>query len=163
MRHLAVASLSHEGPQRLERAQITKPRTTRSGPRVPCARGRRRALPGRGWRLSPIIAAAAMAMSSLSVVSNANRLRRFKTRALPAVMAGQGQPATVEASRAEATEPASPEAVGPVTDPVCGMRLDPDKAGPSATYERMAYRFCSTQCRDGFTADPQRYHQTVGH
>src|SRR3546814_10041478 len=36
-----------------------------------------------GIRLSPIIAAAAMALSSLSVVTNANRLRRWHARPLP--------------------------------------------------------------------------------
>ena len=36
-----------------------------------------------GWRLSPMLAAAAMALSSLSVVGNANRLRRYHPAPLP--------------------------------------------------------------------------------
>ncbi|MEV8310863.1 heavy metal translocating P-type ATPase [Streptomyces flavidovirens] len=43
--------------------------------------------PFTGWLLSPIIAAAAMALSSLSVVGNANRLRAFTPRPLPAAAA----------------------------------------------------------------------------
>src|SRR5882757_4622496 len=39
--------------------------------------------PATGWLLSPIIAAATMALSSLSVVGNANRLRRFTPKPLP--------------------------------------------------------------------------------
>ena len=39
-----------------------------------------------GLRLSPMIAAAAMALSSLSVVGNANRLRRYRIEPLPAVV-----------------------------------------------------------------------------
>ncbi|SIL88848.1 copper/silver-translocating P-type ATPase [Mycobacteroides abscessus subsp. abscessus] len=42
-----------------------------------------------GLRLSPMLAAGAMALSSLSVVVNANRLRRYHTQPL--------QPATVTA------------------------------------------------------------------
>jgi Cu+-exporting ATPase len=62
--------------------------------------------PATGWRLSPMIAAAAMALSSLSVVSNANRLRRFKARAVPAtVTADHGPPPTVEMNHVQTTEP----------------------------------------------------------
>ena len=48
--------------------------------------GRRSLYPLLGLRLSPMIAAAAMALSSLSVVGNANRLRRYRIEPLPAVV-----------------------------------------------------------------------------
>nr|WP_308315462.1 copper-translocating P-type ATPase [Streptomyces sp. ISL-100] len=50
--------------------------------------------PFTGWLLSPIIAAAAMALSSLSVVGNANRLRAVAARSLPSVAlrSAEGKP-----------------------------------------------------------------------
>ncbi len=45
-----------------------------------------------GVQLSPIVAAAAMALSSLSVVSNANRLRRYHPEPLPLADDVHGEP-----------------------------------------------------------------------
>ncbi len=44
-----------------------------------------------------------------------------------------------------------------VTDPVCGMSVDPTDPGATATHDGMEHAFCSTGCRDAFLADPRRY------
>ncbi|HEX3215451.1 MAG TPA: heavy metal translocating P-type ATPase [Aestuariivirgaceae bacterium] len=43
------------------------------------------------------------------------------------------------------------------TDPVCGMRVDPDAASHRADHAGRSYYFCSAGCRTRFLADPQRY------
>jgi Cu+-exporting ATPase len=57
--------------------------------------------PAFGWLLSPIVAAAAMALSSLSVVANANRLRRYR----PPVLGGAEPPVPVATPRVHTREP----------------------------------------------------------
>lgn len=44
-----------------------------------------------------------------------------------------------------------------VTDPVCGMEVDPSKAAASALHNGMTYSFCSHGCAVKFKADPERY------
>ncbi len=96
-----------------------------------------------GLRLSPMIAAGAMALSSLSVVSNANRLRRFKQQS-PAVTA----PAAVTEPLVEVSAPQPEMAV----DPVCGMEVDPTEAAATVEIDGSAFHFCSIGCRDQFLA-----------
>ncbi len=48
--------------------------------------------------LNPVLAGAAMGFSSVSVVTNSLRLRRFRDRRLPAVTVGQGEPASAAPS-----------------------------------------------------------------
>src|SRR5690348_5350864 len=43
------------------------------------------------------------------------------------------------------------------TDPVCGMRVDPNKTAHSAEHAGQKYFFCSAGCRTKFLADPERY------
>jgi P-type Cu+ transporter len=103
--------------------------------------------PATGIRLSPVIAAVAMALSSLSVVGNANRLRRYHPAPLPPPGRVDAEPRVETPARTE-TRPAA--------DPVCGMTVDPATAaehrgtGPDTVY------FCSAGCAAAYDAESGR-------
>lgn len=44
-----------------------------------------------------------------------------------------------------------------VTDPVCGMSVDPEKTPHTAEYKGETYYFCSPGCKKAFEADPVTY------
>lgn len=48
-------------------------------------------------------------------------------------------------------------AVATVTDPVCGMTIDPAKAVGSSSYNGQTYHFCSRACETKFDAAPAEY------
>jgi len=120
-----------------------------------------------GIHLSPIIAAAAMALSSLSVVTNANRLRRWHPPSLPAAGPADVTPQVQLGTTTEGSEIVHAEnheetamATTTVVDPVCGMTINPETAAASREVEGVTYYFCSTHCAASFDADPARYTTT---
>jgi len=114
-----------------------------------------------GIRLSPMFAAAAMALSSLSVVGNANRLRRYRPADLPPAVPSAVEPRVeTGADHAAPAAHANGAAARPHTatvDPVCGMSVAPDSAAAHRDTTAGTLHFCSTGCADTYDTDPGRY------
>ncbi|HEY90713.1 MAG TPA: HAD-IC family P-type ATPase, partial [Dehalococcoidia bacterium] len=98
--------------------------------------------------LNPILAAAAMAASSLTVLSNSLRLRRFRPVQFEHI--AQLQPAITVG---EETGGGAPMAI----DPVCHMEVEESSAAATSEYKGEKYYFCAVGCKKAFDQDPEKY------
>jgi Cu+-exporting ATPase len=81
--------------------------------------------------------------------SRARRLMRVGTS-----RSGNG---SLSAPSADVSKEDEEDTMAIVTDPVCGMQIEPDDAAGTAEYEGTTYYFCSQLCLDAFEADPSAY------
>ncbi len=43
------------------------------------------------------------------------------------------------------------------TDPICGMKVDEEKAAGQSEYQGQTYYFCGQGCKNKFDQNPQQY------
>ena len=104
--------------------------------------------PSFGILLAPIFAAAAMAFSSVSVVTNSRLLKRYVPEA---------KRVTVEHEVYEPPESQHKEVKNIAIDPICKMDVDPETAAGKVEYEGKTYYFCAVGCMKRFQEDPEKY------
>ncbi len=49
-----------------------------------------------------------------------------------------------------------------VVDPVCKMKVDPERAPAKAEYKGKTYYFCAPGCKEAFVKNPERYVREEG-
>ncbi|MEM2386897.1 MAG: copper-translocating P-type ATPase [Candidatus Bathyarchaeia archaeon] len=99
---------------------------------IPLAAG---VLASYGISLPPAVGAIIMSLSTVIVALNSQTLRKYEP---------EGVKMEIEKKRL-------------VTDPVCGMKIDPDTAYSKIEHEGRVIYFCSRICEEEFRRNPKKY------